>query len=371
MVDPAEHGARPTGSARLGRHRARPALTPAPSQGERERPLWTAPGQLPPVLLAEAAASRSPSPRRTDAPERAPAGGRSPGPFPPSPPTDLMARFLCAVHAPDATPRAFALVEALPGADGDEGPTYAVRDCRTLSGDDPTGALLDAVAAEPQYAGQTTFVMTGGQAAVDALHERGPSAVAVTLVGDGASADADALDVPLQVLVDTFERLYRDGAVSVPGTLDAASAAVDAIYSAADLEAGAAGSDRDAAGDIDGGSTQTLAGTTVAGDGPDAVVVEQSGGEANVSTEVVESPVTLDEASAAAVDAYDRRARVAAATGGPAPDLGEHADTATALALALWYNETSRDDLPATDKADEALAARSRRADRENPQRRS
>jgi hypothetical protein len=60
---------------------------------------------------------------------------------------------------------------------------------------------------------------------------------------------------------------------------------------------------------------------------------------------------------------------VAAATGGPAPDLGEHADTATALALALWYNESARDDLPATDKADEALAARSRRQDGRNPQR--
>lgn len=279
-----------------------------------------------------------------------------------------MAHFICALHAPDAAPRAFALVEVMNSGSAD-GPTYAVRDCRALTGDDPTATVLDAVAAEPQYAGQTTFVSTGGQRAVDALHDRGPSAAAVTLLTGDTSADADAHDVRLQVLVDTFERLYRDGAVEVPGTLDAASAAVDAIYGAADLEAGAADSDRDEAGDLDEGETRTLAGTSVRGDGPDAVVVEQSGTEANVSTEAVEAPVTADEASAAAVDARDRVGRVAAPTNGPAPDLGDHADAATALALACWYGEVSRDDLPATDKADEALATRSRRADQRNPQR--
>ena len=265
-----------------------------------------------------------------------------------------MARFFCAVHAPDATPRAFALVEQLPG-DGD--PTYAVRDLRALSGDDPTQTLLDVVASEPQYAAQTTFVLTGGQAAVDALRERGPSGVAVTLPGDG-SADADALDVPLQVLVDTFEWLYRTDAVDVPGDLDAGSGAVDALYSAADLDAAAPDSDRDPDGDVTGNESETLAGTTVAGSGPDAVTVEQSGSEANVSTERVEAPVTMAEASAAAVDAERRVGRVAADTNGPAPDLGDHADVAVALALACWYGEASRDELPATDKLDEALAAR-------------
>ena len=266
-----------------------------------------------------------------------------------------MARFLCAVHAPDATPRAFALVEQTPGADG---PTYAVRDLRPLSGDDPTGTLLDVVASEPQYAAQTTFVLTGGQEAVDALRERGPSGVAVTLIGDGTSVDADALDVPVQVLVDTFEWLYRTGAVDVPGSLDAASDAVDALYSAADLEAAAPDSDRDPDGDVSGGESDTLAGTDVPGSGPAAVAVEQTGSEENTSTEVVRSPVTLAEASAAAVDAERRVGRVAAATNGPAPDLGDHADVAVALALACWYGEASRDELPATDKLDEALAAR-------------
>ena len=265
-----------------------------------------------------------------------------------------MARFFCAVHAPGATPRAFALVEQLPG-DGD--PTYAVRDLRALSGGDPTRTLLDVVASEPQYAAQTTFVLTGGQKAVDALHEHGPSGVAVTLL-DGNSADADALDVPLQVLVDTFEWLYRTGAVDVPGSLDAASDAVDALYSAADLDAAAPDSDRDPDGDLTGNESETLAGTEVAGSGPDAVTVEQSGSEANVSTERIEAPVTMDEASAAAVDAERRVGRVAAATNGPAPDLGEHADVAVALALACWYGETARDELPATDKLDEAMAAR-------------
>ena len=156
--------------------------------------------------------------------------------------------------------------------------------------------------------------------------------------------------------------------MTVPGSLDAASAAVDAMYGAADLEAAAADSDRDASGDLDTGST-TLAGTTVPGDGPSPTVVEQSGSAAPVSTEVVESPVTADEASAAAVDARESVARTAASTGADAPDLGDAQDTAVALALACWYGEASRDSLPQTDKADEALAARSKRQDKRNPQR--
>ena len=292
-----------------------------------------------------------------------------------SPVPTSMARFLCAVHAPTAAPRAYALVELM--SDGDEaqtaGPSYVVRDLRSVAvpegaeGDDPFQPILQAIASEPQYAAQTTFVVTGGQRAADALHEHGPSAAAVTLLGT-SGPDTDAADVSLQVLVDTFERLYRDGAVTVPGSLDAASAAVDALYREADLEAAAAGSDRDAEGDLDTGST-TLAGTTVPGDGPSPTVVEQSGSAANTSTERIESPLTTDEATAMAVDAEVRQSRVAAATGAPAPDLGEAEDVAVALALACWYGETTRDNLPQTDKADEALAARSRQQDRRNPQR--
>ena len=288
--------------------------------------------------------------------------------FPVSP--SVMARFLCAVHAPNAAPRAYALVEV---EDGQEAPVYTVRDLRSIDvpegaeGGEPFRSVFDAVNAEPQYAAHTTFVTTGGQRSADAIHEHGPSAVAVTLLGDDGP-DTDAHDVSLQVLVDTFERLYRDGAVTVPGSLDAASAAIDAMYGAADLEAAAPDSDRDRDGDLDTGST-TLAGTTVPGRGPSPTVVEQSGSAAPVSTEVVEAPVTADEASAAAVDARRQVGRIATSTGAPAPDLGEAEGTAIALALACWFGEASRDSLPQTDKADEALAARSRQQDRRNPQR--
>ncbi|WP_420454604.1 hypothetical protein [Rubrivirga sp.] len=270
-----------------------------------------------------------------------------------------MARFLCAVHAPDAAPRSYALVEVM--ADG-PAPTYAVRDLRRVSGDAPIQAVLDAVNSEKQYAGQTTVVTSGGQRSADAIHEVGPSAVAVT-VGSG---DIDAHDVSAQVLVDTFERLYRAGAVEVPGTLDAATEAIDAIYGSADLEAAAPDSDRNADGDLvdsaDGAST-TMAGTEVPGSGPSPAVIEQSGSEANVSTEVIEAPITPDEATAAAVDARESRGRIAADTGA-AVDLGDHEDVALALALACWYGEASRDNLPQTDKADEALA---NRVNRPNP----
>jgi hypothetical protein len=259
-----------------------------------------------------------------------------------------MARFLCAAHAVDGAPRAYAIVEVL--GDG-AAPTYAVRDLRRVTGDDPLRAVLDAIKSEKQYAGQTTLVTSGGQKVADAFHEIGPSAVAVH-VGSG---DSDAHDVPAQVLVDTFERLYRDGAVEVPGSLDAASEAIDAMYASADLEAAAPDSDRDAEGDLDDDGT----------DGPGAVVVEQSGSAANTSTEVVKAPITADEASAAAVDAREPQARIASATGAEV-DLGDHEDVALALALACWYGEASRDDLPQTDKADEAIANRIRRPTRRN-----
>ena len=281
-------------------------------------------------------------------------------PFLPDP---VMARFICALHTPKAAPRAYSLVEVQPG---DGAPHYVVRDLRSVAvpegaeGGDPFRVVLDAVNAEPQYVAQTTFVTTGGQRSADALHEHGPSAVAVSLQNVG---DVDAHDVPLQVLVDTFERLYRKGAVEVPGSLDAASGAVDAMYREADLEAAAADSDRDDEGNLDTGST-TLAGTTVPGDGPSPTVVEQSGSAAPVSTETIEAPVTADEASAAAVDARDRVARIAVATGAAAPDLGDAEDTAVALALACWYGEASRDGLPQTDKADEAQQARADEARR-------
>ena len=46
-------------------------------------------------------------------------------------------------------------------------------------------------------------------------------------------------------------------------------------------------------------------------------------------------------------------------------DLGTGSG-AIALALACWYGEAARDDLPTTDKADEAIANRVRRRTRRN-----
>ena len=269
-----------------------------------------------------------------------------------------MARFICGVFSPDATPRALSIVEVLD--DGPE-PTYALRELRRIEGDDPLQGVLDVLKSEKQYAAQTTVVMSGGQASVDALHERGPSGVAVTI----GSGDDDAHDVPAQVLVDTFERLYRAGAVEAPGSSDLASEAIDAMYAEADLEAAAPDSDRDDSGDIDGGTSETLSGQEVPGSGPSPTVVEQSGGEAEVSTEVIDAPVNTDEASAAFTDAREPVARIASQTG-DAVDLGDREDVALAFALACWYGEASRDDLPNTDKADEAIANRVRRPTKHN-----
>lgn len=247
-----------------------------------------------------------------------------------------MASFLCAVAARDAMPRAFALVEQSAGA---AAPSYTVRVLRALDAADPFADLLSAAAAGEQTAGHVRFVTTGGQKAADALRAHGPSASVVS-VGPRA---ADAAGVSLQVLVDTFERLYRDGAVTVPGEIDAG--AVAALYGAADLAAAAPDGDRGLDGDLD---------PALGADGPAPAVIEQSGSAAPLSTEIIQRPISPAEASAVAVAADVRVGRVAAATGGPEPDLGEHADTATALALAVWFGEASRDGLLPTDKADEA-----------------
>ena len=186
---------------------------------------------------------------------------------------------------------------------------------------------------------------------MDALHARGPSAAAVTLRDGDAGADRDALDVSRQVLVDTFEMLFRQGAVRVPTPGETASGAIQALYKGADLENAAPEGDRTAEGDLDDDPTP----------GPDADRIEQSGNAAALSTETVKRPVDAREATAAAVAMDERTGRVAADTGEAAPDLGAHEAPALALALAVWYGESSADELPLTDKADEANAARDRR----------
>ena len=260
-----------------------------------------------------------------------------------------MAQFIAAIHSTDATPRSIALVETEASASG---ATYTIRDVQVL-GDDPFDAINTMLASSPQYVANTVVVTTGGQRAADALHTHGPSAAAVTLRNDGTSADRDALDTSVQVLVDTFEMLYRAGAVSAPSPTDAASGAIHALYRGADLDNAAPDGERDADGDLDDEGTPSRS--------PSRERIEQSGTSAELSTETIKRPIGAREASAAAVEMNERTGRTAADTGEAAPDLGENEAAALALALAIWYGETTADDLPLTDQADEVNGRRDRR----------
>ena len=254
-----------------------------------------------------------------------------------------MAQFIAAVHASNASPRALALVET---SVTPQGARYTVREVREIGEWD---ALNDLLASESQYVGQTSVVTTGGQKAADALHAHGPSANAVTLRA-GKSADRDALDVSAQVLVDTFEMLFREGAVDVPSASETAANATRALYQGADLDNAAPDGERDESGDLDEG-----------GQSPAAVEIRQSGNAASTSTETIQAPINVREATVAAVEAAERAGRIAADTGADAPDLGEHAASAIALALAVWFGEATADDLPLTDQADEVNSKRDRR----------
>jgi hypothetical protein len=231
-----------------------------------------------------------------------------------------MAQFIAAVHADGETPRSVALIETDVAASG---VTYTVREVRTLD-DDPFTAIESLLASESQYVGNTVVVTTGGQAAADALHARGPSAAAVTLQEGESSADRDALDVSPQVLVDTFEMLFRQGAVSAPSSSATVSGAIQALYQGADLDNAAPEGDRNDDGDLDASPER----------GPDADRIAQSGNAAALSTETVKRPVGAREASAAGVAMEKRAGRIAAHTGETAPDLGQNKDAALALALA-------------------------------------
>lgn len=242
-----------------------------------------------------------------------------------------MAHFIAAVYNRDRRPAAFALVEQTPGPGA---PVYHVRRLHEL-GEDGLAHVLNDLADHAEYAGQTVVVTTGGQRAADAIHDAGPSAVPVTLTGDGTPGTTDAIPVTPQVLVDTFERLYRENAVEAPGGLDEASSAIAALYRGADLDAAAP--ERDLPDEQDEDAAPA--------------VIEQSGGAAGLSTGVIRE----DENAEMLTGALDRprRGRLASATGAPAPDLGEHEDVAMALALACWFGEYAADELPVTDQADE------------------
>ena len=265
-----------------------------------------------------------------------------------------MPRFLAAAHAIDGRPRALALVEQM---ESSSGPTYTVRELRRL-GDDPYAEINRLMASEPQYVGATQLVVSGGQEVADALHAQGPSAAVVSLEGGESTLDAAAASA--QVLVDTFEWLYRDGAVTVSGDLEHGSAAVDAMYRETDLTNAAADSDRGPDDNLLGGSVETLDGVSYRGDGAAAAEIEQSGSEANASTERIERPITTAEASAAAADAETRVGRIAARRADATPSLGDAEDVALALALAVWFGESLRDSLAVTDQADEIPMSRRR-----------
>ncbi len=241
-----------------------------------------------------------------------------------------MASFIAAVHHRDGQPAAFALVEQTPGP---AAPRYHVRRLHAL-GDDGLAHVLADLADRAEYAGQTVVVTTGGQAAADAIHDAGPSAVPVTLTGNGTPGTTDSVSVSPQVLVDTFERLYRERAVEAPGGLDEASAAIAALYRAADLDAAVA-----------------EAGISGLEDDASPAVVEQSGGADALSTGVIGEDENTETFTAA--PDRPRRGRLATDTGAPPPDLGEHEHIALALALACWFGEYAADALPVTDQADE------------------
>lgn len=254
-----------------------------------------------------------------------------------------MATFIAAVHTRDGQPVAFALVEQRPGP---RGARYAVRRLHPLKGDGALGHVLDDLAEDQEYVGHTTLVVTGGQQAADRFHDAGPSAVPVTLTGpDNGAGGTDALAVSAQVLVDTFERVYRDGDVDVPGALDYGSDAVGALYTASDLEAIVPEREDDT------DTTEAMSGDTYAGRADTATTVAQSGREAGVSTGVIGDERVSDATEMPGTEAPPR-GLIAAATGTP-PAVGAHADVALALALATWYGEYVADALPVTDQADE------------------
>ena len=272
-----------------------------------------------------------------------------------------MSRFICSVYTQKRTPAAAALFEHEP-ATASRRRRYTLRDLRTL-GTDGVQHVADLLASQPQYVGQTTLVVLGGQPAADHFADRGLSAIAVRLVGETGRA-GEALETSPAGLRDTFEHVFRDGDVRVETAQTLAADAVRALYPSADLEAAAAeptaGSEAASGEEVtgeaqdDAGLITTMAGTTLPdGNGTEAVI-EQSGSAANEGTAVVGSGTNaagMALANAAALDAAE--SRVAPSSGGGTVDLGEHEAPALAMALGVWYGEAAGNGPLTTDKADE------------------
>ena len=272
-----------------------------------------------------------------------------------------MSRFICSVYTRKRTPTAFALFEHSAATETARR-RYTLRDLRT-AGDDAVQEVADLLASQPQFVGQTTLVVMGGQPAADKFADRGLSAIAVRQVGETGRA-GEALQTSPAALRDTFEHVFRDGDVQVQTAQDLAADAVRALYPSADLEAAAAeptiGSEASAGEEItgevqdDAGLISTMAGTTLPDGRGTEAVIEQSGSAANEGTAVVGSGTNaagMALANAAAADAAE--SRVAPSTSTANLDLGEHQDAALAMALGVWYGEAAGNGPLATDKADE------------------
>ena len=245
-----------------------------------------------------------------------------------------MSQFICAVSSDrSGTPSAFALAEKQASPAGSR---YVIRDLETL-GDEALTTLQNRLAADPQYAGQVTLVMDGGRKRAQTAHDTiGLSVVPVQIVA-GESPSRDALGVSPAELVDTFEGLYRAGAIAFQNADDLASAALSALYVHAEAGAGAADDDRFEDEEMP---------TAAAVDGPQSTI-EQSGNATELSTTVV------GEGAAKALKDSMEGARPAARAdrGFDDVDLGEHRAPALALALAAWYGEFSDEAVPLTDQA--------------------
>lgn len=176
-------------------------------------------------------------------------------------PLSLMSSFICGVHVDGGVPAAFALFETMSGGGA---PRYTLRMLREIDGADALGAAL---ASEPQYAGHVAVATTGGARSVEALHAAA-SSTAYTVT---QRLGADDETVTAQQLVDTFERLFRDGAILTPSSSALATAAFEALHQAADLDATTDDSDREPGGDLEDGAPgsplDTLDGIAYSGEG--------------------------------------------------------------------------------------------------------
>ena len=193
-----------------------------------------------------------------------------------------MSSFVCGVHVTDGAPAALALFETLSGAE----PRYALRAIREIGS---AGALADVLASERQYVGAVTVVTTGGDDGVAALHAAASATPYHLTDRPGTPGEV----VTGQQLADTFERLFRDGAVETPTSSELATAAFDALHGAADLDAVARDSNREPDGvlltGVAGSPVETLDGVVYRGDRATSArladlsrAVERTGREARI-----------------------------------------------------------------------------------------